>query len=64
MYVCICHAVTEGELGHALDSGAITLADVGIRTGAGTGCGTCHEHIEDLIEARCGTCPLAAMQVA
>ena len=64
MYVCICHAVTDSDLGRALDSGATTLDEVGARTGAGSGCGTCHDHIESLIEARCTTCPLAAMQVA
>jgi bacterioferritin-associated ferredoxin len=64
VFICICHAVTDDELGRAIDDGAKTIADVSAATRAGGSCGTCHEGIEDLIELRCGTCPLAARQVA
>ncbi|SOD72843.1 bacterioferritin-associated ferredoxin [Jatrophihabitans sp. GAS493] len=64
MFACICHAVTEDQIGSAVDSGADTIDEVGCLTGAGTGCGTCHDRIEELIELRCGACPLAALQVA
>jgi bacterioferritin-associated ferredoxin len=61
VYVCICHAVTDEQIDSALDAGADTLEHVGRDTGAGTSCGTCHDQIEDLLEARCGTCPLARL---
>jgi bacterioferritin-associated ferredoxin len=64
VFVCICHAVTDDELGRAIDDGAQTVADVSAVTRAGASCGTCHETIEDLIELRCGTCPMAALHVA
>jgi bacterioferritin-associated ferredoxin len=64
MYVCICHAVTEDDVEVAIDRGAHTIAEIGGMTSAGTNCGSCHDRIEDLIEQRCQSCPLAAMQVA
>lgn len=49
MYVCICHAVTDRDLHDAATSGACTLEEVGQRTRAGTGCGTCHERIQAVL---------------
>jgi bacterioferritin-associated ferredoxin len=64
MYACICAAVDESQVLDAIDDGADTVQAVGHATSAGTGCGSCHERIEDLIESRCGVCPLAARLVA
>lgn len=64
MYVCICHAVTDSDLDHAIDSGADCVESVGTATGAGTGCGMCHDVIEDVLAAKCVSCPLAALAVA
>ena len=64
MFVCICHAVTEDELGSAIDDGARTVEAVSIATNAGTSCGTCHDRIDELIEERCRACPLASRRVA
>ena len=64
MFACICHAVTDHQVTDAVDSGATTVEAVGAATRAGTGCGICHETIEDLIEARCGECPLSGLRVA
>jgi bacterioferritin-associated ferredoxin len=61
VFACVCQAVTEDEVVQAVDAGADTLTAVSIQTSAGTGCGTCHEYLEELIELRCGTCPLASM---
>ena len=49
MYVCVCHAVTETEVAAAVESGASTVEAVGDYTGAGTSCGTCHDHIDEVI---------------
>jgi bacterioferritin-associated ferredoxin len=59
MYACICAAVDEDDIAQAVDSGADSIPAVSRMTQAGTGCGGCHDRIEDLIEARCGVCPLA-----
>jgi bacterioferritin-associated ferredoxin len=64
MYACICAAVDEGEIFAAVDAGADTISAVSQVTRAGTGCGSCHDRIEDLIEIRCGACPLAGQRVA
>jgi bacterioferritin-associated ferredoxin len=45
MFVCICFAVTDEELGAVIDSGARTEEQVGDACGAGTGCGSCLERI-------------------
>ena len=64
MYACVCHAVTEDEVVEAIDHGAASVEAVGDTTRAGTCCGSCHDHIEAIIDERCGACPLAALQVA
>ena len=64
MYVCICSAVTDTEIAAALDAGAHTLPEIGCATRAGQSCATCHDTIQDMIDERCGSCPLAALAVA
>jgi bacterioferritin-associated ferredoxin len=59
VFACICHAVTDDEVAVAISMGAATVEAVGNTTGAGTGCGSCQAHLEDLIGEYCGTCPLA-----
>lgn len=63
MFACICCAVSVDEVNAAIDAGADTVDAVSDATYAGTGCGTCHERLEGLIEDRAG-CPLAALRVA
>lgn len=50
MYVCICEAVTEDEIRAAVDAGARSVDDVAERTGAGTNCGICREHLAALLD--------------
>ena len=64
MYACICTAVTVDEVDRAIDAGAQTIEAVGDCTTAGTTCGSCHDTLADLIEAKCGSCPLASLAVA
>ena len=59
MYVCVCHAVTETEVAASVESGASTVEAVGDYTGAGTSCGTCHDHIDEVILGCASTCALA-----
>jgi bacterioferritin-associated ferredoxin len=50
VYVCLCHAVTEGEILDAVADGAHTEAAVAEATAAGSGCGGCLERIGDLLD--------------
>jgi bacterioferritin-associated ferredoxin len=59
VFACICHAVTDEEVVAAVRKGAATVETVGNATGAGTGCGSCQDHLEDLIGKSCHACPMA-----
>ncbi len=43
MYVCLCCAVTDYQLRDAVVDGALDVAEIGRRTGAGTDCGQCRD---------------------
>ncbi|GGK26279.1 hypothetical protein GCM10010124_18680 [Pilimelia terevasa] len=58
MFVCICARVRECEVRAAIRGGARTEACVGEACGAGTGCGSCHDRIAELIDAEAAR-PLA-----
>jgi len=52
--VCICNAVTVGQVEDAIDDGCQTVAEVGDCTRAGTGCGGCRARIAELVHAHSG----------
>ena len=60
MYVCVCHAVTDLEVAASVEAGATTVEAVGDYTKAGTSCGTCHDHIDEVILSCESSCALAA----
>jgi bacterioferritin-associated ferredoxin len=64
LFVCICRAVTDDKVYAAIDQGATTTEAVAEVTRAGTGCGSCRDYIEDMIEERCQSCPVAILRVA
>ncbi len=41
MYVCLCNGVTEREIRHTATAGCRTVAELTMRTGCGSGCGSC-----------------------
>lgn len=41
MYVCVCNAVSERDIRHAVDGGVRTFDELQARTGCATGCGCC-----------------------
>jgi bacterioferritin-associated ferredoxin len=51
MIVCVCKAVSDRDIAKAVCAGAKCLDDVTRCTGAGTGCGTCHQAIQQAIDA-------------
>jgi bacterioferritin-associated ferredoxin len=59
MIVCLCRRVSDLAIRTAIDEGARTVAEVSAACRAGTGCGSCHETIEDMIHERtsCADCP-------
>lgn len=59
MYACICAAVTERQVQTTILAGARSTEEIGERCGAGTGCGSCLDHLDDLLEES-AHCPLAA----
>lgn len=49
MYVCVCHAVTEGDVRDHVASGACTAKEVRAACGMRPGCGSCVTRICALI---------------
>ena len=70
MFVCLCRVVSHRQVESAVDKGATTVEQVGKQCGAGTGCGACHEQIQDIIDdcesacsSSCGDCSMGQMPV-
>jgi bacterioferritin-associated ferredoxin len=51
MYVCLCHGVTNVEVGEAVAHGADSTRKVAEATQAGATCGRCKATIRQIIEA-------------
>lgn len=54
MYVCICKAVTDGQLESAIDQGLCTRKQLFECFGVGGDCGKCNKDINDLLHAQTG----------
>ena len=63
MYVCICARVRECEIRTVVRDGAHTEDSVGDACGAGTGCGSCHERIGELIGEEMAADTLAVIRL-
>jgi len=61
--LCVCHALTDGEIDSAIQGGARSADEVARRCGAGSDCGGCVRAIERRIATRepcanrCSDCP-------
>jgi bacterioferritin-associated ferredoxin len=51
--------VTDDQVSTAIDQGATSVEAVGHATRAGTCCGSCQDHLEDLIAEACRDCPFS-----
>ncbi|MEM1261927.1 MAG: (2Fe-2S)-binding protein [Pseudomonadota bacterium] len=61
MYVCLCHAITDADIAQAANAGATSVDDLSATLGVATGCGSCAETAQDLLnQANSGS--LAARQ--
>lgn len=49
--VCLCMNVTEIEITQAISTGASTVDALGDLCLAGTGCGCCHDALEQLLRS-------------
>ncbi len=59
MFVCICSRVRECEVRSVVRLGAHSEDAVGAACGAGTGCGTCLDRIEQILDEEVGSDTLA-----
>ncbi len=50
MYMCSCHAVTDGQIKKEVVTGCPTWKALTIRTGVGTQCGTCARDAKALFD--------------
>ena len=51
MYVCLCRGVSDRKIRAAIEAGAGTVDEIGVKTAAGTVCHDCHPAIEELLRA-------------
>ena len=49
MIICVCKALSERALRESIRAGARSLDDLARVTGATTDCGTCAEHVVELL---------------
>ena len=59
MYVCVCNAVTDGEIRSAVSLGLRSMAELQSTLGVGTCCGRCTDCASSLIAETCSG-PLAS----
>jgi len=49
VYICICNGVTDHQIREAVENGCASLAELTMRTGCGSNCGSCLEMAGDLL---------------
>jgi bacterioferritin-associated ferredoxin len=60
MYVCVCNAVTDGEIRGAVKLGVRSLADLSATLGVATCCGRCSDCARTVLaESLAATCAYA-----
>lgn len=50
MYVCICAAVTDTQVRACINAGACTIEEIAQRCEAGTGCGSCLDGLDLMLD--------------
>ena len=50
MYVCICKAVTDKEIRQAVANGAGNLYELRESLGVASGCGSCADHAQEILD--------------
>lgn len=49
MYICVCKAVTDKQIRHAVHEGKGTRKELFQRFGVGGDCGKCNEHVKKIL---------------
>ncbi|BBE11167.1 (2Fe-2S)-binding protein [Halorhodospira halochloris] len=55
MYVCICKAVTDGQIKEAVATGSASVKDLKSRLGVMDCCGKCAAHVSKVV-GECSAC--------
>ena len=55
MFVCLCKAITDREIHEAVDSGVDHVDQLEEICGVGSGCGSCKDLAQELINSRLST---------
>lgn len=50
MYICICNAITENHVAAAIEDGASDIGDLGLALGLGSGCGSCLDLADSVLQ--------------
>lgn len=62
MYVCICKAVTDGQIRDAVQQGCCTHKDLVRCLEVGRDCGKCRSEVRSLVQLLVVDAPLARIQ--
>jgi bacterioferritin-associated ferredoxin len=49
MYVCVCRAVTDGQIRECVGEGPCSMRELRLRLGVASQCGRCAHHAKELI---------------
>jgi bacterioferritin-associated ferredoxin len=52
MYICVCKAVTDGQIRTAIDNGICTRRQLVHCFGVGKDCGKCNKEVSELLKQR------------
>jgi bacterioferritin-associated ferredoxin len=50
MYVCVCKAVTDTQIKHAINNGVCTRRQLFNCFGVGRDCGKCNKYVKELLD--------------
>ncbi len=62
MYVCVCKAVTESQIKHAMAEGSCTRRELFKCLGVGGDCGKCNQQVKEILSNNKHTCNQYRMQ--
>lgn len=64
VYVCLCNGITERSIREAASSGVRSVDELAMRTGCGSGCGSCVELAQQILDQSHQALPLPVYAAA
>lgn len=64
MFVCLCHGVTDKQIRQAAEDGVREVQELTLRTGLGSGCGSCLPLAAQLLAEHAERFPLPILRAA